>query len=283
LVEVISDYRIESVIHFAASAMLVNRWSNRAGITETTSANTMNLLDAMLETGVLDIVFPPVGDLWGAPFDSDRGTASAGTAEPYGESKHVVERMLKSYGTAYGLRWVALRYFNAAGADMSGEIGEVHDPETHLIPLALQAAAGQRRALEIFGTDYATPDGTAIRDYIHVADLADAHVSAADYLRARNPSIAINLGNGAGYSVREVVETVQAVTAREVPVILSQRRPGDAPALVANADRAHTILGWRPQVPALDSIVSSAWSWYSAKGQALSRSGEARVPVLQSL
>ncbi len=228
------------------------------------------------------MVFPPLAT-YGEPRSIRSRNSIAETAEAPTANETRRRAEVEIVWKRLWLRWVALRYFNAAGADMSGEIGEVHDPETHLIPLALQAAAGQRRALEIFGTDYATPDGTAIRDYIHVADLADAHVSAADYLRARNPSIAINLGNGAGYSVREVVETVQAVTAREVPVILSQRRPGDAPALVANADRAHTILGWRPQVPALDSIVSSAWSWYSAKGQALSRSGEARVPVLQSL
>ncbi len=282
LVKTIGDYGIESVIHFAASAYVGESVVEPRLYYRNNICNTVNLLDAMLETGVLDIVFSSSCATYGEPHSipiEERHPQEP--LSPYGESKHVVELMLKSYGTAYGLRWAALRYFNAAGADMAGEIGEVHDPETHLIPLALQAASGQRRALEIFGTDYATPDGTAIRDYIHVSDLADAHVSAADYLRARNPSIAINLGNGAGYSVREVVETVQVVTAHEVPVILSQRRPGDAPALVANAERAHTVLGWRPQFPALNTIISSAWDWYATKGLALTRPGEFRVPVLQ--
>jgi UDP-glucose 4-epimerase len=171
--------------------------------------------------------------------------------------------MLRSYERAYQLKWVSLRYFNAAGADHDGDIGEVHDPETHLIPLAFHAASGQRDALEIFGTDYASPDGTAIRDYIHVSDLAAAHVTAADYLRDGNESVAINLGNGAGYSVREVIASVEEITHLNVPIVQAPRRPGDAPALVANADRARSMLGWTPSHPELGGIIASAWKWFS--------------------
>jgi UDP-glucose 4-epimerase len=157
----------------------------------------------------------------------------------------------------------------------------VHDPETHLIPLAFHAATGQIPALEILGTDYSTPDGTAIRDYIHVSDLADAHVSAAEYLSDRNPSVAINLGNGTGYSVCEVVDTVQSITALNVPVVAAPRRQGDAPALVADADRAHTLLGWQPRYPDLRSIISTAWNWYSASGPEHLQRTDTRPSVLQ--
>ena len=264
LAKTMVDFQVESVIHFAASAYVGESVLQPRLYYRNNICNTMNLLEVMLETGVNDIVFSSSCATYGEP-------RSIPIAEhhpqeplsPYGESKHFVELMLRSYERAYNLKWVSLRYFNAAGADPDGEIGEVHDPETHLIPLAFQAASGQLDALEIFGTDYANPDGTAIRDYIHVSDLAAAHVTAADYLRTGNESVAINLGNGAGYSVREVVASFEEITCLSVPVVQAPRRPGDAPALVANADRARSVLGWTPSYPDLGDIVSSAWKWFS--------------------
>ncbi len=202
---------------------------------------------------------------------------------PYGESKHFVEQMLRTYERAYGLNWISLRYFNAAGADAEGEIGEVHDPETHLIPLAFQAAAGRRDALEIFGSDYPSADGTAVRDYIHVSDLAAAHVSAAAYLRDGEQSMAINLGNGTGYTVHEVVATVEAITCLNVPVVLTGRRPGDAPVMVANADRARAVLGWEPAFPALGEIISSAWRWFATSPESEYGGHESNTKVFAGL
>jgi UDP-glucose-4-epimerase GalE len=264
LARTMSDYRIDSVIHFAASAYVGESVLQPRMYYRNNICNSMNLLEVMLESGVNDIVFSSscatYGEPQAIPIPEHHPQEPL---SPYGESKHFVERMLRSYENAYGLNWVSLRYFNAAGADPDGEIGEVHNPETHLIPLALQAASGQRGALEIFGTDYASPDGTAVRDYIHVSDLAAAHVGAADYLRCGNESLAINLGNGAGYSVREVIASVEDVTMLQVPVVHAPRRPGDAPMLVANAERARTVLGWTPSFPDLNGIISSAWAWFS--------------------
>jgi UDP-arabinose 4-epimerase len=278
----IDEHQIDSVIHFAASAYVGESVREPRQYYRNNICNTMNLLEVMLEAGVSNVVFSSSCATYGEPQSipiPEHHTQDP--LSPYGESKHFVERMLRSYGMAYGLQWVSLRYFNAAGADASGEIGEVHDPETHLIPLAFHAATGQIPALEILGTDYSTPDGTAIRDYIHVSDLADAHVSAAEYLNDRNPSVAINLGNGTGYSVREVVDTVQSITALRVPVVAAPRRPGDAPALVADADRARTLLGWQPRYPDLGSIISTAWNWYSASGPEHMQRVDARPRVLQ--
>jgi UDP-glucose-4-epimerase GalE len=180
---------------------------------------------------------------------------------PYGESKLFVERVLHWYGIAYGLQSVALRYFNACGADPAGEIGEVHDPETHLIPLVIDAARGVRPPVGVFGTDYPTPDGTAIRDYIHVMDLADAHLRALDYLVGGGASTAINLGTGRGHSVREVIDTVERVGGRPVPRTDSPRRAGDPPELVADPGRAKQVLGWTPRYAELAPIVEHAWRW----------------------
>jgi UDP-glucose 4-epimerase len=176
----------------------------------------------------------------------------------------MMERALQWYGHAYGLGWVALRYFNAAGADPEGQLGEDHDPETHLIPLTIQAALGWRPYVEIYGTDYPTPDGTAIRDYIHVTDLAEAHVQAMEYLADGGKSMALNLGNGKGYSVREVIDAVGRVSPHPVPVCEGPRRAGDPPALVADPTQAGKVLGWKPQHPGLEAIVQSAWNWHSS-------------------
>ncbi|HEV2099219.1 MAG TPA: UDP-glucose 4-epimerase GalE, partial [Stellaceae bacterium] len=184
---------------------------------------------------------------------------------PYGETKLAIERALHWYGEAYGLRSVALRYFNAAGADPDGEIGEAHDPETHLIPLAVETALGRRDCLDVYGTDYPTPDGTAIRDYIHVQDLAEAHVRALAYLEAGNSSLALNLGTGRGYSVREVIAVTEAESGRRVTRRETARRPGDPPALVADPTRAQTILGWHAQISDLATIIRTALAWHDGQ------------------
>ena len=217
----------------------------------------------MRATGVGTIVFSSTCATYGDPVrvPIDEGHPQV-PVNPYGESKLMVEKMLRWYGECHGLRWIALRYFNAAGADPNGEIGEDHEPESHLIPLVIGGALGTRRPVKVFGTDYPTPDGTAVRDYIHVADLADAHLRALDRLGAGTPSQAINLGTGTGQSVRQVIDTVAAVSGRHVPFDLAPRRAGDPPELVADPARAHQVLGWTPRYADLPSIVEHAWKWH---------------------
>jgi UDP-glucose-4-epimerase GalE len=187
---------------------------------------------------------------------------------PYGESKLFIERALHWHGIAHDLRWFALRYFNAAGADPDGELGEEHDPETHLIPLVIKTALGQRDHVDVFGTDYPTPDGTAIRDYIHVKDLATAHVRALQYLRDGKPSSVANLGTGYGHSVKQVIDAVERITGRKVNARHAPRRAGDPPSLVADPRRARELLGWQPQCSDLDSIVANAWRWHARQAGA---------------
>jgi UDP-glucose-4-epimerase GalE len=226
--------------------------------------NTLHLLDAMLEGGVQRIVFSSSAATYGnpqkVPIPEDHPKQPV---NPYGETKLAMERALQWYGNAYGLKWVALRYFNAAGADPDGELGESHDPEAHLIPLTLQAALGQRPHVEIYGTDYPTPDGTAIRDYIHVTDLADAHVRALEYLANGGESRALNLGTGHGYSVREVINAAGKISPHPVPFREGPRRAGDPPVLVADPRHAGTVLGWKPQHSELETIIRDAWNWHS--------------------
>jgi UDP-arabinose 4-epimerase len=218
----------------------------------------------MLESGVPRIVFSSTAAVYGHPrqdlIPEDHPTVPL---SPYGESKLMVERLLHWYGSAYGLQWIALRYFNAAGADPDGETGEMHHPETHLIPLAVAAAHGEVPELELFGTDYATPDGTAVRDYIHVADLASAHVKAVERLMDRGANCCLNLGTGHGHTVHQVIRAVEQIGRTTVPVRLCPRRAGDAPVLVADASRAFHELNWRPQSSSLESIVQTAWQWYT--------------------
>ena len=217
----------------------------------------------MRAAGVGTIVFSSTcatyGDPVRVPIDE---THPQSPVNAYGESKLMVEKMLRWYGESYGLRWMALRYFNAAGADPDGEIGEDHDPESHLIPLVIGAAQGTRPPVKIFGTDYATPDGTAVRDYIHVMDLADAHLRALDRLGTGVPSQPINLGTGRGHSVREVVDAVARVGGKSVPTVESARRAGDPPELVAAPGRAREVLGWNCRFPDLEVIVRHAWAWH---------------------
>ena len=224
-------------------------------------ANVINLLNAMVDHGVLRFVFSSSAGVYGdPPMVPIPEEAPIAPLSPYGESKAVVERLLPWYDGQCGLRYVSLRYFNAAGA--TEKLGEDHRPETHLIPLVLEVALGKRDALEIYGADYPTPDGTCIRDYVHVADLAQAHFLALE--RCREGSAAYNVGNGQGFSNREVVETARRVTGHPIPAREAPRRPGDPAALVAGADRARRELGWEPRFPGLEEIVDSAWRWHQA-------------------
>jgi len=262
LVDVMKRHQVEAVIHFAAYAYVGESVTNPRKYFDNNVAGSLSLLNAMLDAGVRDVVFSSTCATYGepreVPIPEDHPQQPV---NPYGESKLAVEKMLHWYSQAYDLRYAALRYFNAAGADPDAEIGEDHDPETHLIPLAIDAARGAREALEIYGTDYPTPDGTAIRDYIHVVDLAEAHLLALDRLRAGDRALRLNLGTGRGQSVRAVVDAVGRVAGRPVPFREVGRRAGDPPALVADARRAAQALGWKPRFADLDVIVEHAWRW----------------------
>ena len=262
---IMKERQITAVIHFAASLLVGESMVQPQKYFWNNVVNTLRLLDAMLQTGVKHIVFSSSAAVFGipekVPIPEDHPLRPI---NPYGETKVMMERTMHWYGSAYGLRSVALRYFNAAGADPKGEIGEDHYPETHLIPLVIQATLGQRPFVEIYGTDYATPDGTAIRDYIHVTDLAEAHVLALRYLIDGGESTAMNLGTSRGYSVREVIAAVERCSGgRKVPFRDAPRRQGDPPSLVADASRAGKVLGWQPRFSDIDTIVQSAWNWHS--------------------
>jgi UDP-glucose-4-epimerase GalE len=256
----LTRHSIQAVIHFAASAYVGESVENPRKYFNNNAVATLSLLGSMLDVGVRTIVFSSTCATYGVPhrvpIAEDHPQAPV---NPYGESKLFVERALYWYGKAYGLKWIALRYFNAAGAAPGDGLCEEHDPETHLIPLVIQAALGIRPAIDVYGSDYPTPDGTAIRDYIHVSDLASAHLLALQYLESGAESGAFNLGTGVGSSVREVIEEVQRCSGRPVPVHEAPRRPGDPPLLVADASRAKQVLGWTPQMSALPVIVKTAW------------------------
>jgi UDP-arabinose 4-epimerase len=263
LADTMRRHKVAAVMHFAAFAYVGESVSEPALYFRNNVANSLNLLEAMEETGVRHIVFSSTCATYGLPEKMPIAEdAPQRPVNPYGESKLMIERMLHWLGGARGLRHAALRYFNAAGADPEGEIGEDHDPETHLIPLVLSAALGKRAAIDIFGTDYPTPDGTAIRDYIHVQDLADAHVLALGHLLKGGNSVALNLGTGAGHSVRAVIDAAERVTGRSIPRREAARRAGDPPTLVADARRAKAALGWTPKLSGLDDIIASAWAWH---------------------
>lgn len=269
---VLKEHRITAVIHFAAYAYVGESVSHPRKYFHNNVVNTLGLLDAMIDNGVRDIVFSSTCATYGEPSQVPISEEHPQKPiNPYGETKLVVEKMLHWYQRAYDIRFAALRYFNAAGADPDGEIGEDHDPETHLIPLAIRAALGQGPALQIFGTDYPTPDGTPIRDYIHVADLAEAHVLALEHLRKGAENLRLNLGTGRGHSVREVISAVEKIARRNVPTIEVGRRPGDPPSLVADARRAGETLGWRPQYADLATIVEHAFRWHEGRARALER------------
>jgi len=255
-------HRIEAVVHFAAFAMVGESVTHPAKYYQNNLVNTLNLLEAMRRHRIGRIVFSSTCATYGVPEQVPITEEEKQVPiNPYGNTKLAVEHALADYAAAYGWGFAALRYFNAAGAAPDGSIGEDHDPETHLIPIVLQAVLGQRPAVEVFGTDYPTPDGTCIRDYIHVDDLADAHLLA---LEALGPGKALryNLGTGRGYSVREVIRAAEEVTGKKVPVKEGPRRAGDPPALVAGADKVRRELGWKPRYTELRSVVETAWNWH---------------------
>lgn len=253
--------RADAIMHFAAHAYVGESVTNPRKYFRNNVEGGLSLLNAALEAGVKKIVYSSTCAVYGDPpkVPIEENTPRQ-PVNPYGVSKLFFEQALESYDRAYGFRYASLRYFNAAGADESGEIGELHDPETHLIPLALSAAAGTGPELQIFGSDYPTPDGTCIRDYIHVNDLASAHVKALDHLASGKESFAANLGTGTGESIRQVIAKVEKVTGRNVPHKFVARRPGDPPALVANPAKAQKLLQWKA-TRGLDEIVSTAWKW----------------------
>jgi UDP-arabinose 4-epimerase len=264
----LDEHRASAVMHFAAHAYVGESVSDPALYYRNNLVGTLALLDAMRAAKVDKIVFSSTCATYGNPANVPmRETTPQLPVNPYGETKLAIERALHWYGQAYSLRSVSLRYFNAAGADPEGEIGELHDPETHLIPLILQTTLGQRSNIDIYGTDYPTPDGTAIRDYIHVQDLAEAHVRALDYLGAGRESASLNLGTGRGHSVREVLRVAEAVSGRPIPSRETARRPGDPPALVADASLAAELLGWRARMSDLETIIGTALSWHMAQAR----------------
>jgi UDP-arabinose 4-epimerase len=264
--ETIRRHSIAAVMHFAAFAYVGESVEQPEKYFQNNVVNTLAMLEAMRATDAKEIVFSSTCATYGLPEQMPiREDTPQRPVNPYGETKLMIERALHWYGAAHGLRSVALRYFNAAGADPDGEIGEDHNPETHLIPLILDAAAGRRPHIGVFGTDYPTPDGSAVRDYIHVQDLADAHVRALGYLADGGESRAFNLGTGHGHSVRETIAAARRVTGRPIPSKDSPRRPGDPPVLVADAVLAKEKLGWVPALGALEQIIGTAWAWHQKR------------------
>jgi UDP-glucose 4-epimerase len=265
--QVFSQSTISAVLHFAAYAYVGESVDNPAKYYRNNVAGTLTLLEAMVAAQVNQIVFSSTCATYGiprvVPITEDHPQAPI---NPYGMTKLMVEKILEDFSGAYHLKSVRFRYFNAAGADPLGRVGENHDPETHLIPLVLQTALGQREAITIYGTDYETPDGTCIRDYIHVTDLAQAHLLGLDYLREGGDTNVFNLGNGGGFSVREVIETAKKVTNRPINVVEGIRRPGDPAILVGGAEKAKRILGWDPKYSDISVMIEHAWRWH-CKGQ----------------
>jgi UDP-glucose-4-epimerase GalE len=262
LAEILRLHRVSAVIHFAAFAYVGESVCDPLKYYYNNVAGTVSLLQAMHTAQVRRLIFSSSCATYGIP-QQPRLTEDhpQNPINPYGDSKLFVERMLQACAPAYGLRWISLRYFNAAGADPDGELGERHNPETHLIPLVLAAANGRLPEIAIFGTDYETPDGTCIRDYIHVTDLAEAHLLALQALESDKANTAYNLGTGSGYSVRQVIDTVTCVTGRPIPSTVAPRRLGDPPCLVAASDKARQVLGWAPRYSDLETIIATAWRW----------------------
>lgn len=275
--QVFAENKIEAVIHFAANSLVGESMQNPAKYYDNNVFGTLTLLEAMNNAGVSKIVFSSTAATYGEPEkvpieETDR-------TEPtnvYGETKLMMERMMSWFDKVLGIKYVSLRYFNAAGAHKDGKIGEDHQPESHLIPLVLQTALGQRKQIAIFGDDYKTEDGTCIRDYIHVSDLADAHLRAVDYLRKGEESNVFNLGNGTGFSVKEVIETAKKVTGLEIPVVMEPRRAGDPAVLVASSSKARSVLGWEPKYTNLEDVIASAWGWHQShpEGYSTNNKGE---------
>lgn len=257
-----TQHEIDGVMHFASFIQVGESVEKPGKYYRNNVSNTLNLLDAMVRNGINAFIFSSTAAIFGEPeYTPINEKHPKLPINPYGRTKLMVEEALADYEQAYGLRSVCLRYFNAAGADPDGELGERHDPETHLIPLILQAASGRREAIKVFGHDYDTPDGTCIRDYIHINDLCDAHILGLERLWRGEGSGAFNLGNGQGFSVQEVIEAVRRVSRSDFKVIHDQRRAGDPARLVADSRKAREVLGWSPQYDDLDTIIQHAWNW----------------------
>jgi UDP-glucose 4-epimerase len=261
-----ASHDIDAVMHFSAYAYVGESVADPAKYYRNNVIGTLTLLEAMLAASIKKFVFSSTCATYGVPsvvpITEDH---PQDPINPYGATKLMVERILSDFAEPYNFKSVRFRYFNAAGADPSGLLGEDHNPETHLIPLVLLAALGKRESISIFGTDYPTPDGTCVRDYIHVSDLADAHVLGLEYLLKGGDSEVFNLGNGNGFSVREVIETAKQVTGKEISVVECLRRPGDPPALIGSGEKASKILGWQPQYSSLKDILTHAWQWHQKR------------------
>lgn len=265
--KIISENDIEAVIHLAADSLVGESMEDPGKYYQNNVANGLNLLEAVVNNNVQYIVFSSTAAVYGEPKEIPiRENHPTNPTNTYGESKLFFEKILKRYNDIYNLKYISLRYFNAAGADPDTEIGEAHNPETHLIPLVLQTALGIRDEIYIFGDDYPTRDGSCIRDYIHVNDLADAHLLAVEALAAGNESSIYNLGNGEGYSVKEVIDTVKEVTGRDFKVEVSKRRDGDPAVLIASSEKIKDELNWQPKYPELEKIISTAWKWHKSGG-----------------
>lgn len=263
LKSIFREYPVSAVMHFSAFTYVGESVTDPQKYYRNNVANTLNLLEVMLGEGVKRFIFSSSCAVYGDPESVPMNeTHSFRPLSPYGQTKLMVERVLADYSAAYDLKYVSLRYFNAAGADPDCETGEWHEPETHLIPLVLDAAMGKRRDVEIYGTDYDTPDGTCVRDYIHIADLADAHIRALEYLADGGGSLAFNLGNGSGFSVRQVIETSRKVTGAAIAARETARRPGDPAALISDSAKARSLLGWEPRYARLEDIIETAWEWH---------------------
>lgn len=259
-------HNIEAVMHFSAYAYVGESVTDPDKYYRNNVVATLTLLEAMLAASIKKFVFSSTCATYGVPkFIPITEDHPQNPINPYGATKLMVERILSDFDVAYGLKSVCFRYFNAAGADPSGLLGEDHNPETHLIPLVLQTALAKRQSISIFGTDYPTPDGTCIRDYIHVSDLATAHILGLEYLLEGGESNLFNLGNGNGFSVREVIAAAEAVTGINIPVQECDRRPGDPPSLIGSSEKARKILGWQPIYPNIKDIVSHAWNWHQKR------------------
>ena len=260
---VFGKYPIKAVMHFAANSLVGESVTDPLKYYENNVTGTLKLLKVMMKHDVNNFIFSSTAATYGIP-DVEMINEESATKpiNPYGQSKLIVENILADFATAYDLRYVVLRYFNAAGASESGKIGEMHDPETHLIPIILQHLLGQREQISVFGDDYDTPDGTCIRDYIHVTDLANAHIAALEsLLNDQNKTAVYNLGNGQGYSVKEVIDTCEKVTGRKANILITERRAGDPARLVASAEKIHKALGWKAERN-LEVIIGSAWKWH---------------------
>lgn len=263
LTNIFEKYAIDAVMHFAGFTYVGESVKDPQKYYINNLKNTLNLLEVMKDFNVNKFIFSSTCAVYGEPqklpLIEDH---PLNPMSPYGNSKLMVEKILEDYSKAYDLIYVSLRYFNAAGADPASKIGEWHNPETHLIPLVLDAASGRRESVSIYGTNYPTPDGTCIRDYIHVLDLAQAHYKALQYLNKKNRSQVFNLGNGNGFSVKEVIKACQEITGNQIKVIEDEPRPGDPPILVGSSKKARELLGWNPQWVDLNDIISTAWNWY---------------------